>query len=239
MNFKLFLISGFVLCFSSLKAQNVQFCFQTGYGFYDMSSAKVITTKSFEQLPFDAKIISNYPTYHYYQPMIKFIGKRTDFGFVYLFQTTGSRISAKDYSGEYRFDSKINCHSPGLIINQVINDYGIIKMGLYMQIGANFSAMKLNEYLQIDTISRSNDYKLSASSFYFEPGLHLVYPKDSWGIELNVGYYKEFLRTDYTGENNSIIPIKKSFNESDMWDGLRIGLTFTYTIPERDTSNKD
>ena len=94
--------------------------------------------------------------------------------------------------------------------------------------------MKLNEYLQVDTLVNNVDYKLKSKSLYFEPGIQLIYPKDNWGIEFNVGYYKEFLRQDYSGENNSL-----SFADLDMWDGLRIGLTFSYTLMKKEKSSKD
>src|SRR4030042_3249631 len=108
-----------VIDFHFLNAQNINICFQAGYGFYDMSTFSEINKTVLKQLPFEANIVSNYPAYRYYQPMIKTNKGLYDLGMLYLFQTTGSRISSKDYSGEYRFDAKINGHSLGFDINRI------------------------------------------------------------------------------------------------------------------------
>jgi hypothetical protein len=225
----------FPFCFLNLKAQEIKFCFQTGFGFYSMSSFKTITQKSFAALPFDAKIISNYPPYLFYQPMLKFACKNFEFGFLYLFQTTGSRISSADYSGEYRLDTKINSNSPGIIINGAIKDYKIIKLGLSLKAGMNFSELKINETFRLDTVTNTSNYRLTAKSGYFEPGMYFIYPKNRMSLELNIGYYKEILKNDYTFNEGSQgeIPVKKKFTDSDIWDGLRIGVTFSYTILRR------
>jgi len=235
LNFKLSIIIGLTFCFQSLEAQDIKFCFQTGYGFYNMSSLKKITKESFEKLPFEAKIISNYPPYHYYQPMIKFSIENFDFGFIYLFQTTGSRISSKDYSGEYRFDSKINCNSPGIIINGIIKDYNILKIALVLQTGVNISVLKMNEYLRIDPLTNTTDQKFTAISFYFEPGINLIYPWNHINFELNIGYKKEMFRNDFSlkGADQNSIPVKKDFIDPDIWDGLRLGITISYTLMKK------
>jgi len=222
----------FHFCLLNLNAQDIKIGFQSGYGFYNMSSLKSITQKSFSQLPFEAKIISNYPPYVYYQPMIRFAYKNFEFGFIYLFQTTGSRISSKDYSGEYRLDTKINSNSPGIIINRKIKDYKIIKLGLSVNAGVNFCELKINESLQVDTISNTSNYRLTARSGYFEPGIYFIYPGSRLSLELNIGYYKEIFKNDYCLNEGAQgqIPVKKEFTDSDMWDGLRLGLTFSFTI---------
>jgi hypothetical protein len=223
----------------NLNAQDIRLGFQTGCGFYNMSSLKTITQKSFSQLPFDAKIISNYPPYLYYQPMIKFAYKNFEFGLLYLFQSTGSRISSKDYSGEYRLDTRINSNSPGVIINWTIKDYKIIKLGFSLNSGVNFSELTINESLLVDTISSSSNYRLTAGSGYFEPGIYFIYPRNRISLELNIGYFKEIFKNDYTlmdGDHGKI-PVKKEFTYFDMWDGLRLGVTFSYTILKKSDIN--
>jgi hypothetical protein len=222
----------FPFCFLNLKAQDIKLCFQSGLGFYNMSSFKAITQESYEALPFEAKIISNYPPYFYYQPMIKLGFKNFEFGFLYLYQTTGSRISSADYSGEYRLDTRINCNSPGIIFNGNIKDYKTIRLGLSLKAGMNFSEFKLNESLRIDTVTNTSNYRLTAKSGYFEPGFYCVYPKNRISLKLNIGYYKEIFKNDYSlnEPGMGVISVKKDFTDSDIWDGFRIGVTFSYTI---------
>lgn len=224
-------IIGFLLSIVNLPAQEVKICVQTGCGFYNMGTMSSVTNDLLHQLPFEAKILSNYPPYYYYQPMIKLSFKNFDFGFVYTFQTTGSVISSKDYSGEYRLDSKINGYSPGIILSSIINDYESFKVGLFLQSGMNFSKLKMNEYLQVDTMVNRSNIKFRANSFYFEPGMYLAYTKNNISFELNIGYFKEIRIGDYEMEKGSgRIVVKKNFYDSDVWDGFRLGVTFSYTL---------
>jgi hypothetical protein len=218
--------------FCSIGAQELKLCFQTGYGLYNMESLKQITQKAFVRLPFEAKIISNYPPYHYYQPMIKLANKNFEYGLIYLFQTTGSRISSKDYSGEYRFDSKINCNSPGIFLSGYAQINKNIKMGLFLQAGINFSTLKVNEFLQIDTIIGNHDYEFNSHCFFIEPGINLSYSWIHICFEIDFGYCKEFLRNDFSesGESQNRILFKKDYLNFDMWDGMRIGATISYTL---------
>lgn len=231
MNRKLFISIGFIFFFINSRAQDINVSLQTGYGFYSMRSLELITDKSAKELPFNAKIISNYPAYHYYQPMIKLSKPNFDFGFVYTFQTTGSRISYKDYSGEYRLDSKINCNSPGIIFIYRGNGISKLKAGISLKTGINFSVLKWTEYLKVDNVV-NNNLKFRSQSFYFEPGVNLTYSIDRLSFELNLEYYKEFSRENYlqSGDSKNYIPVNKKFNGEDIWDGFRLGITFTYTL---------
>lgn len=240
MKLKLLLVLGITSLVLSLEAQNFKLCLQTGYGFYNMSTFSQLTNQVHNGLPFESKIISNYPAYHYYQPMIKLSKNNFDFGLVYLFQTTGSRISSADYSGEYKFDTKINSHSPGIISSGIILDYNKIKIGLSMQAGLIFSTLKVNEYFRIDTIANNEEYKYTSNSIYCEPGINCIYTLNNLGFEFNVGYFKEVLRFDYSyaGSGSGNIPVKKKLYDSDVWDGIRVGITFSYKLNKNKTDKK-
>jgi hypothetical protein len=232
MKIKLLLVLGFTSFVLSLEAQNYKLCFQTGYGFYNMSTFSQLTTQVQSGLPFESKIISKYPPYHYYQPMLKFSKNNFDIGLVYLFQTTGSRISSADYSGEYTFDTKVNSHSPGIILGGILKDYNKIKLGFSMQTGLCFSTLKVNQYLRLDKIVDNADYKYTAKSIYFEPGIKCIYTLNNMGFEFNVGYFKEVLRSDYSyvGSESGNISVNKKLYDPDVWDGVRIGITFSYKL---------
>lgn len=222
---------------SNLLSQEIKVGIRTGYGFYNMSSLSPITREVLNNLPFEAKIISDYPPYHYYQPVIKVGFKHFEIGLAYTFQTTGTRISSKDYSGEYKFDTSINGNSLGFIVGSGIRlgqkDSGRFHLGYFLQTGLNFSNFKMNETLQIDTFKNSTNYKFSGNSFYFEPGINLSYLiNERIIIEADLTYYKEILRKDYEliGERQRSIQVKKKFGESDMWDGFRLGITLSYVL---------
>lgn len=240
MKLKLLLVLSITSLVLSLEAQNFKLCLQTGYGFYNMSTFSQLTNQIQSGLPFESKVISNYPAYHYYQPMIKFSKNNFDIGLVYLFQTTGSRISSADYSGEYKFDTKVNGHSPGIILSGIIKDYNKIRIGLSMQTGLSFTTLKVNEYFRVDTIVNNAEYKYKSNSIYCEPGINCIYTMNRMGFEFNVGYFKEVLRFDYSlnGSGDNDIPVNKKFTDPDVWDGVRLGITFSYKLNKNKTDKK-
>jgi hypothetical protein len=158
------------------------------------------------------------------------------YGFIYTYQSTGSRVSSKDYSGEYKFDARIYSHSPGVFIN-IYRYKGTMTFGLFSEIGINFNTLKLNEYVRIDTIANNQKYSFTSTSFYVKPGVNIIYPWNKYSLEFNVGIYKEFLKNDLS-DGQSFIPVKKNILEYDMWDGLRIGLIFSYNWSKKATNNR-
>lgn len=221
------------LSIASSNAQDLKISFQTGYGFYDMNTFKDITKDANESLAFETKIISNYPPYNYYQPMIIIVNNKLELGFFYLFQTTGSRISSVDYSGEYLFDSKINSHSPGILIGYEIKEYDKISIGLNVLVGFTFNTLKFNESLKLNKeLVSDEENTLTSENPYFKPNLKITYSINRFSSSINVGYLKEFFRNNYTleGARANHIPVETKFSESDIWDGIRIGISFSYTM---------
>lgn len=217
--------------YSNSSAQGIELGFQTGYGFYNMNTIKNISNETFNQLPFEAKIISNCPPYLYYQPRITFPHSNMSFGFLYTFQSTGARISSKDYSGEYKFDTKMYSNSPGVIVNIYLVKNKCI-FGIYSELGMNFTKLKFDEYLKVDTIINDQVYSFTSNSFYLKPGLNIIYPLNKFSIEFNVGYYKEFFRQDISNGQSKIL-VKKDFFDIDIWDGLRTGFVLSYSLSKK------
>ncbi len=223
------------ICFLAISAnaQDIKVSIQTGYGFYNMSSFSNITDDIYENLPFESKIISNYPPYIYYQPMFIFTINRLDIGVYYLFQTSGSRISSKDYSGEYLFDSKINSNSSGIILGYRIKKYENISIGLNVQVGYTFNTLEFHESLKLnEQILSEDENTLTSQNPYFKPNLDISYNWNRLSGSINLGYFKEFLRNNYSleGARENEILVETKFTESDIWDGFRIGISFSYTI---------
>lgn len=232
MRIKLLLVLGIASFVLSVQAQNHRLCLQTGYGFYNMSTFSQLTTLLQSTLPFESKVISNYPPYHYYQPMFKFKKNNLDIGFYYLFQTTGARISSVDYSGEYKFDSKVNGHSPGVYLSGIMKQYKKDRFEFFLQAGLTFSTLKISEYLRIDTIATNTENAFNSYGVYCEPGINYIYNVKRMGFEINVGYFKEILRSEYSAKEGEAgkIGVGKKINDFDVWDGVRVGLTFSYQL---------
>ena len=215
-----------------LDGQKMKVSFQTGYGFYNMHSFSDITSQVYTDLSFPSKIISNYPAWHYYQPVVKLSYGKFDFGITYLYEATGSKISSKDYSGEYRFDTRVNSKSPGIILEEIITDNYRYKTGLFLLAGVNFSSLKMNEFLRIGQEVQQSEVKFESMSFYLEPGLKFIFPVRRFSLEANIGYFKELHRQDYSmisASQNKLL-VNKNDGETDIWDGLRIGLGVSFTL---------
>jgi hypothetical protein len=103
-----------ILVCSEAVAQNVSAEFQAGTGTYTMNDLKDFNRVIKEDIPFDTKIVSDFPPFLNYAACFKLQVNNANLGLVYSFQTTGSRISGQDYSGEYYFDMTINGHAPGV-----------------------------------------------------------------------------------------------------------------------------
>jgi len=93
----------------------------------------------------------------------------------------------------------------------------------------------MNEYLRVNQESTSSDYTFRANSFYFKPGFSLVYPLQKLSFEFNAGYFKEVFRNKYEpdGGSTSSIYVSDKFIESDVWDGIRLGITVSYVLFEK------
>jgi len=126
-------------------SQNLDFGIQTGIGFYNMNGLKSLNATVFKSLPFQAGVISDYPPFFYYKPVFFLSFNKFRVGLQASFYSTGSRISSKDYSGEYLFDTKTYCIAPSANIDFLLftfcNKY---KLFLFSEGGITYSSLELN-----------------------------------------------------------------------------------------------
>ncbi len=229
MRLKLSTLIIFSLFTFQMSAQDVMVSFQSGAGFYDMGSLKSINQTKLAALPFDAQLVSNFPAYIYYKPMLKVCSSMLDFGLVYTISSTGSRISSADYSGNYHYDTKIQNQCMGLFANKNVAQYKNVKLAVGIECGVSFSKIKTEESLQLTAFEQTTNNSYASSAGYVQPGIMASVPYNDFSFELNVSYYKEFLRGDYTQNENSANSIVVN-NKVDMWDGARVGITVSYLI---------
>lgn len=211
----------FISVCSAAFAQNIKFGVQFGIGTYSMTKLKDLNTTVLESLPFEAKIVSNYPPYFYYKPAFLFSFYRMNLGLKATYYSTGSRISSKDYSGEYRFDSKVSCLVPGVYADfYLFRLFKECRVAAFSEGGIIFSKLGFTESLVVDNqeiINKSFDDKFK--EYYVEPGLKFefqTYP--SVMLELNMSYFVQF-----TGEG--------LVSQGPDWRGLRLGLSVMATPP--------
>lgn len=226
-----------VLSSNLLFGQSFKFELQPGIGFYSMNDLKDINDDVSQEIPFNTKLVSDFPAYWYLRPTFSLQFKKFSLGLNYSFQSTGSRVSAKDYSGEYRFDMKVNSSSPGIYSEVLLGTLNKIRFNLYSVLGVSFSKLSLNEYLIVlDQIITDDIYRYKAQSYYIEPGFNLTYPVQFLNAGLYAGYLIQFGKQAFYSDDNkdnklyaqrSRDPIKPD------WKGLRIGISVYYNLSRK------
>ncbi len=207
-----------------LIAQNVKIGIQAGVGTYKMTDLKNLNEYVSQNNSLNPKITSNYPAFLYYQPTVIFEFKNINLGFLYSHQSTGSRISILDYSGEYRFDSKINSNAFGILSEVKLNPEKILSFRLYSELGVAKTKLNLIEFFKVYDETLLNDkYAFESYNYYFEPGIKISYPNNHFCFEFNLGYLKQFGKETLTGKE--VLTNELGDKIKPDWSGFRCGLS--------------
>ncbi len=214
------------------KTNYLEIGMQTGIGFYTMKDLKKLNDNVFKDLPFQARVIADYPPYFYYKPAISASFNKFSFGLQAAFYSTGSRISSKDYSGEYLFNIKTKCIAPGAYIDLLLFTFpDNYKLSLFSEGGIAFSGLDLKEHLTVGEQEISNsDYSFKSQNYYFEPGVKFrrsIYKSVS--LELNAGYFFQFGKKAFETDKREILSTGNTAIRPG-WNGLRIGISVLLTM---------
>jgi hypothetical protein len=231
-----FLLITFAFCLLSsfVTAQSFTVSFETGIGQYKMDELKKINDFVVSGLPFDTKIVSDFPVYWYYLPGIFIKGETYTAGATLGFQSTGSRVSGEDYSGEYRLDMKISSYLPGFYGEFYGRNPRKLKLAGYGSFGMSRGYMVMHEYFMVvDTtvIDQKNEYY--SITYFFQPGIKLNYNLGSICFGLNMGYNLTFGgHAFYLDGNadNTLHDLKTNKTVSPDWSGFRLGLSVSYSL---------
>lgn len=222
MKYVIFAVLNFcVIIKGTAQDSRLEFCL--GYGLFSMHTLKVINEEVLSDLPFTAKIIHSFPPSIFYRSAILF---RTDsilsIGLNFSYSSTGSRISRKDYSGEYRFDQIISSVSPGVAFRAVISNRKI-KIEQYTNVNYSHTRLQIEESLIVGTDPGAlNTTYYSTKFFETELGMSCYYSLGSYSFGF-FGGYLFCLDFDF-----GILP---RINHSLAgWNGLRFGLFSSYKL---------
>jgi hypothetical protein len=208
--------------------------YQIGFGTYSMNSLKNINDQISESLPFDSKVIDNFPRYLYFRPSVCLESAKHTIGFIWTFQSTGSRISAKDFSGEYRFDTKVRSTAPGIYGDIKIFSHKKSRLCIYSIVGLVFSKLNTHEFVTLKSGQGENqsiDFK--ALNYFLEPGVVYSYSIGSFSVGLNAGYFITFGSQAFYRDDNKKNTLYDSKNQQDVrpdWNGIRAGFSILYSF---------
>jgi len=208
----------------SIVSQKLNIGAELGYHWYNMNELKDLNDYTLSQLPFEAKITENFPPYFNYSGFLMFnYNNAFNIGFRYTFNSTGSRISRSDYSGEYLFDTKVKCHAPSIIITMDINKFGKFSASFMSDFGITFSSLDFTEEFnlyQVDSVS--NNYSTTAKSFFWEPSFLLAYPISFIDIGFRVGY-----QIDFVNFNPKFL---NTYGIKPNWSGLNFAVSVSHSF---------
>jgi hypothetical protein len=208
--------------------------YQIGFGTYSMNNLKDINDQVSESLPFDSKIVDNFPGYLYFRPSVALEFAKYSIGLICSFQSTGSRISSKDFSGEYRFDTKVKSTSPGIYGDIKLLSQKKSRLCVYSIAGLIFSKLNIHETLSLKSSHDENqniDFK--AQNYFLEPGIDYSYSIGSLSVGLNVACFITIgSQAFYSGDNkkNSLQISKNNQDVKPDWNGIRSGFSILYTF---------
>ena len=227
MMFSLFLL---MVC-TWTYAQKWETGVKAGFSTFAMKDLKSDLERSIQDLPFEARIVTEFPSWFSFGGYLRCGLGIYSLGFEYDYNSTASRISTSDYSGSYHFDELLSGHAFGMI-----NAFRILRLGhfdaeLSLNIGYLYTSMKTEEYLEaLGTVIEFDNFYYS-DSYYIKPGLIVSY---SWRF-LKFGAEFGYL-WDKKGEikSDSVTLIKPYTTD---WTGfraeIRVGVCLDELLPKK------
>jgi hypothetical protein len=225
-----------VLTMTQMLSQDFKIGYEIGIGSFAMNGLKAINNDIMSGLPFDSRVVSNFPPYLFYEPGFYLKLHKIGLGVLYTFQSTGSRVSSKDYSGEFRFDMQTGSNSFGLYTDYDIWSDKKYTLSVNSTFRIMFSKLKIVEYFKLqDTVLADESVIFNSMNYSLEPGLDFSRSFGRLTVAINAGYlfcmwaepfrsikYHDFiLKTPESGK-----PVKPD------WNGFRLGFSIFITMSD-------
>ncbi|MBK7212755.1 MAG: hypothetical protein IPH88_05565 [Bacteroidales bacterium] len=229
------LLSAILLLWAAmLYSQDFQIEAGSGAGFYKMENLKALNTYVMKDLGFNTKLTDDFPAWVYFKGALLFGTENYMAGFALSHHSTGSRISAQDYSGSYHFDNIINAWMPGILIKVPLGNIGKVELEGQLEAGFIYSKLMSTEYLELfDTVYLDNTYNFKAMNLYVEPILKISYPVKSFKISCQISYMSQFgkegFKLDQQGNPQVMNPGTNTVLKPE-WSGLRMNFSILYPL---------
>lgn len=216
------------------KAQQVRVGIQTGLSKYQLNDLKDINQSIQNSLPFKTKMVADYPSFVYFQPSVVVENDHWNYGAYYSFYSTGSRISANDFSANYLFDTRIHAHTIGLTNEYYFLKYRLFTMGAYSNTGLSLTNFQFNESFTVldSVLHRTGDQKYTGHSVVEEPGLMISLHYQSFRFTFNAGYSFQLTGNGLTNKWKLKNPLTGKDAETQ-WNGYKVGLAIYYSFDRR------
>lgn len=219
----------------NLTAQGLRVSVTAGAGTYRMQSMKAFIEMVNESLPFTPEVVDEFPPYFWYAADASMRKGDFTWGLTINYNSTGSRVSLKDYSGEYLSDRKLIAVSPGITAGYLLPPLGDrLSLTPVADLGVSISGMKVDETLVVgaETVTDFHD-KYRAFNFYASPSVRIGWTISSIvSMELRTGYLLQFGGGQFKSKTHrgSGVGI---YHVNPDWTGLRCGLSVVISLPKK------
>ncbi len=179
------------------------------------------------------KKTSNFDPYFYWRPIVSYTIGKNELGFAYSLQSTGSRLSASDYSGTYTYDMRAKASGFGFYYTLRLNNLGKFETRMYSNIGFNISRVSIQEKFELfETELADFNVDLKGSNAYFEVGVKMTYPMKPCALTVNIGYQYQPMSGQKMYEKDKNEPFEamdSKFLYPD-WSGLRFSVGISKSL---------
>jgi len=203
-----------------------------GLGTYRMDNLKEINRMQAKSLPIETIKVDNFnPGFYLGTSANLELSGNFVLGLSYQYNTTGSRIGQKDYSGYYAYDQIVNGHFIGIEPETIIGVNNFMTASVSMVTGVSFTNLEMRETISISEQKQVNSESFTAASVYLYPAVKLFIPAFKMiSGTISLGYlYDTGGKVHLKGNKDAVIGINDSPVETG-WTGLRItaGLRFDF-----------
>lgn len=200
---KLALLIFLILCFSNeLKSKdslNIRYNtwgieLQCGYAAHDVKVIQDARDKALKEFQFTAKVTDDYPNIPYIQGEFLHYGEIFEFGVLFSYVTTGSRVHYADYSGEYKFDDFLSNYECGLVLKtRSANEDAPFRIQAWGELGFSSIRYRSEEILRINNIGTTeSNSKIKNTVNYLELGIRANYYYKGFYFNCGSSYFAEF-----------------------------------------------
>jgi hypothetical protein len=195
-----------------------------GLATFKMDGLKDLNALAEESVPFDISNVDNFdPGFYFGASAQTALFSNLMVGLSYQYNTTGSRIGIKDYSGYYNFDQIVNGHLLGIEPGVIMTETPKYRLIFTIMSGALFTTIKTEEVLSVSGQTEEDQEYMSAFSIPVYPSINLSVPvKDFISGYFSAGYMVDTGgKVHLKGNRDTVLNID-GYPVKTGWTGLRI-----------------
>ena len=239
--FLILMVLAITLSVTTLPAQDLSFTLGVGSGTYGMKELKELNKVFQEAVPFETRLVSDFPPYLNYSASLRVRDNNAFYGIFYSFQTTGSRISARDYSGEYLLDMIRTGNALGVSAGFIIPSEGRLDYSFSAVYGVILTRLKLSENFSITGTEIVNTrFRASVQNPFAGPVFAVSCPVRNFDFGLSTGYLFQITGGRLTGSGDYAGILTNPSTGRDVgagWSGFRAELTAGVRFGKKENRN--